>query len=160
MKHLIIVVLAGICTLKGFTQSSLYISSGANLYITTGTNVSIDGFVLKPSVNYNITGLNSVTRNATATPPPPTTYIQRVYHLLSTLPAYSGDITMNYQDAELNGLNENLLNLNVYNGVTWNLYSAASRDAINNFVNTTGLTNISLNQHHLPSLPATLHCCF
>jgi hypothetical protein len=80
--------------------------------------------------------------------------------LLSTLPSYSGDITIYYQDAELNGLNENLLNLNVYDGTTWNLYSASARDAINNFVNTTGLTNISLNQLTLSALagpvPVTL----
>ncbi len=107
-------------TIHGYAQSSLYVSSGANFYITNGTYVYIDGFVVKPSADYNITGENSVTRDATATPPPPTTYIQRVYLFLQILPAYSGDITIYYQDAELNGLNENTLNLNVYNGTAWN----------------------------------------
>ncbi len=127
-----------------FAQTSLQVSSGSNFFITTGTLVHLDGLVVTPSVNYNITGLNNVTREATATPPPPTTYIQRVYNLLQTLPAYSGDITIYYQDAELNGINEANLNLDVYNGSTWTIYSPALRDATNNFVTTTGLTNIDL----------------
>ncbi len=81
-------------TFKGVAQGSLYVSSGTNFNITGNTYVYIDGFTLKPSVDYNITGENSVRRDATATSPPPTTYIQRVYHLLQTLPAYSGDITI------------------------------------------------------------------
>ena len=143
-----------------YSQQSLYISSGANFYITSGTNVHIDGLVLKPSLNYNITGLNSVSRDAIAIPPPPTTYIQRVYHLLSTLTSYSGDITMYYLDTELNGIDENLLNLNVYDGAMWNFYTASTRDVINNFVYTSGLNNISMNQLILARpaapLPVTL----
>jgi hypothetical protein len=147
-------------TVRGFSQTSLYVSSGTNLYITSGTYVYIDGLVVKPSVNYNITGENSVTRDATATPPPPTPYIQRVYHLLQTLPAYSGDITIYYLDTELNGLDENTLNLNVYNGSTWNAYTATARDAVNNFVTTTGLVGIAINEATLAApdvvLPVTL----
>lgn len=157
---LLLTVIFCIITVKSFSQSSLYVSTGANFYITSGTSVYIDGLQVKPSVNYNITGENRVTRDATATPPPPTTYIQRVYHLLQILPAYSGDITIYYQDAELNGLNENTLNLNVYNGNTWNAYAATARDAANNFVTTTGLANIAINQATLAApglvLPVTL----
>lgn len=120
----------------------------------------IDGIQVKPSINYNITGENSVRREATATPPPPTTYIQRVYRTLATLPAYSGDITIYYQDSELNGLNENTLNLNLYDGATWMDYGATTRDATNNYVTRTGLTNIAINQATLASpgaaLPVTL----
>jgi hypothetical protein len=144
------------CTLsvQAFSQAGLYIASGSNFFITSGTIVSVDGLVLTPSVNYNIVGTNAVTRDATATPPPPTTYIQRVYHLLQTLPAYSGDITVYYQDAELNGIAEAALNLDVYNGSIWTIYSPALRDATNNFVTTTGLININLKQLTLATLTA------
>jgi len=156
-------VLTLMCTMvsiKAFAQTTLYVSPGANFYITGNTYVYIDGMQVKPSIDYNITGENRVTRDAIATPPPPTTYIQRVYHLLQTLPAYSGDITIYYLDSELNGQNENTLNLNVYNGSTWNAYTATARDAANNFVTTTGLTNIAVNQATLAApgaaLPVTL----
>lgn len=154
-------LLLSIITIQCFAQSSLYVSSGANFYITSGTFVSIDSLVLKPSADFIITGANSVTRDAAAIPPPPAAYIQRVYHLLTTLPAYSGDISIYYRDAELNGIAENTLTLNIYNGSAWNAYSAnVTRDAVNNFVTTTGLTNIFINEATLaaPSgaLPVTL----
>jgi len=159
MVRLLTLLLSSI-TIHGYAQPSLFVSTGANFYITSGTFVYIDGLQVKPSINYNITGENSVRRDATATPPPPTAYIQRVYHLLQTLPAYSGDITIYYQDSELNGQNENTLNLNVYNGSTWNAYTATARDAANNFVTTTGLSNIAVNQATLAApgaaLPVTL----
>ncbi len=164
MKQIIKIKLLALllaATVKGVAQSSLYVSSGTNFYITSGTYVYIDGFVVKPSADYNITGENSVTKDATATPPPPTTYIQRVYHLLQTLPAYSGDITIYYQDAELNGLDENTISLNVYNSSTWTAYNSnVTRDPLNNFVTTAGLSAIAINEATLagPSapLPVTL----
>ncbi len=159
MKKIILSGLLAAVSFACFSQSSLYVSAGANFNITSGTFVYIDGLQVKPSANYNITGENRVTRDAVATPPPPTTYIQRVYHLLQTLPAYSGDITIYYKDAELNGVNENILNLNVYNGTAWNAYSPSLRDATNNFVTTTGLSNIAINQATLAAsaaLPVTL----
>lgn len=141
-----LIALLGLLPLHTFAQSGLYISSGTNFFISNGTIVSIDSLVLTPSVNYNITGVNNVTRDATATPAPPTSYIQRVFHIQATPPPYSGDISIYYRDAELNGLNENTLNLNVYNGITWNAYAASARDATNNFVTTAGLTAISMSE--------------
>ena len=154
-----LIVLLSLLQLQTFAQSGLSISSGTNFFILTGTIVSLDSLVLTPSVNYNITGINSVTRDATATPAPPTSYIQRVFHVQATPPPYSGDISIYYRDAELNGLNKNTLNLNVYNGSSWNSYSASARDAANNFVTTTGLTAISMNELTLAAgsaLPVTL----
>ncbi len=159
LKIRLLTILLLMITIKTFAQSSLYISTGTNFYITTGTYVYIDGLQIKPSADYNITGANSVTRDATAIPSPPRTYIQRVYHFLATPPAYSGDITIYYQDAELNGLNENTLNLNVYDGSTWNPYTTTTRDAVNNFVTTAGLSAISMNELTLAAngaLPVTL----
>ena len=148
-------------TLTGqvFSQSSLYISTGANVVVSGGTALVVDGFSLKPTANYTITGLNSVTRDAVTVPASPTTYIQRVYHFLSNLPAFTGEITHYYLDAELNGLNENMLNLNLYNGTSWTLYAPSARDNVNNFITTTGLTNVVFNQATLAQVqlvPITL----
>lgn len=141
-----LIVLFGLLPLHTFAQSGLYISSGTNFFISNGTIVSIDSLVLTPSVNYNITGVNNVTQDATATPTLSTSYIKRVFHIQATPPPYSGDISIYYRDAELNGLNENTLNLNVFNGITWNAYSASARDAANNFVTTAGLSAISMSE--------------
>jgi hypothetical protein len=161
INYKLLILLVSLITIQGFAQTSLYVASGTNFYITAGTDVYIDGIVIKPSINYNITGENSVTKDGTATPPPPATYIQRVYNLLQILNGYSGDITVYYQDAELNGLDENSLNLYVYNGVTWDVYIPTSRDAVNNYVTTTGLVNFALNAATLTNaegaaLPITL----
>ena len=159
MKKIILSVVISAISVSSFSQSSLYISSGASVVVSSGTALTVDSFSLKPTANYTITGLNSVTRDAVTVPASPTTYIKRVYHFLSNLPAFTGDITLYYQDAELNGLNENLLNLNLYNGSSWTLYPASARDNVNNFVSTTGLTNVVFNQATLAEvtlLPVTL----
>jgi hypothetical protein len=162
INYKLLTLLVSLITLQGFAQTTLYVSSGTNFYITTGTDVYIDGIVIRPSINYNITGENSVTKDVTATPPPPATYIQRVYHLFQTLNGFSGDITIYYKDAELNGLMENSLNLYVYDGATWNVYLPTSRDEVNNYITTSGLVNIALNEVTLTNnadgaaLPITL----
>lgn len=161
MKQKISFHLIGLLSLlsfQSFSQAGLYITSGSNFFITSRTIVSIDSLVLTPSINYNIVGTNAVTRDATALPPPPATYIQRVFHLQAS-PPYSGDITIYYRDTELNGLNGTALNLDIFNGATWIAYPATSRDAPNNFVTTAGLNNISMLQLTLGSssvLPVTL----
>lgn len=148
-----------ILAITGFSQSSLYISAGASVVVTGGTAFSVDSFSLKPVGAFSITSANSVTRDGVTVPASPTTYINRVYHFLSNLPAFTGDVTFYYRDAELNGLNENLLNLNLYNGTSWTLYPATTRDNVNNFVTTAGLTNVVFNEATLAQVtlvPVTL----
>lgn len=159
IKKILILVFSTAISFLGFSQSSLYISAGTNVVVSGGTVLVVDGASIKPTANYTVTGLNSVTRDAVTVPASPSTYINRVYHFLSNLPAFTGDITFNYLDAELNGLNENLLNLNLYNGSSWTLYAPSARDNVNNFVTTTGLTNVVFNQATLAQvalLPVTL----
>jgi len=142
-------------TINSFSQSSLYLSEGATFKITKGTSVFIDNLLLKPTADCNMKGLNSITRDATATALAPDTYIQRVYHLLKTQASYNGTISIYYKDAELNGLDENNLVLNIYNGTAWTPYSTnITRDATNNFVTVSGLSNISLNELTLTTYSA------
>jgi hypothetical protein len=147
-------------SVQSFSQAGLYITGTSNFFITSGTIVSIDSLVLTPSLNYNIVGTNAVTRDATATPPPPTSYIQRVFHWQTPPPLYSGEITIYYRDAELNGLDENSLSLTTYNGINWNYYTPASRDIAVNSVTTSSLSFINMLQLTLASpgivLPVTL----
>jgi len=160
LRFRLFAILLSLITINSFSQSSLYVSSGANFMITSGTVVFIDSIVLTPSADFNITGLNSLTRDVVAIPPPPTTYIDRVYRFLSTLPAYSGDVGIYYQDSELNGIDENTLTLNNYDGIEWTAYNiGVTRDPVNNFVTTAGLINLFINQATLATnvvVPVTL----
>ena len=144
-------------TLSSLAQSSLYISPGTGLFIGTGTILSTDSLVIIPSANFTISGQNALTKNTSVTHSTTNPYIQRVFHLSSTLSSYSGSISIYYLDPELNGIAENSLTLNIHNGTAWNAFTTGvTRDATNNFVTTTGLNNISLNELTLASLSAPL----
>lgn len=127
-------------------QSSLYLSPGAAFYIGGGTPVAIDSLVLTPSLNYTITGVNGLQRSATPLHNGSNPHINRVYYWNNTLAPFTGDVSIYYRDAELNGIGENLLALNVYNGSGWNAYiTNVIRNSTGNFVTTT-LSGIALNE--------------
>jgi hypothetical protein len=148
-------------TLQTFAQSSLTVTSGTNIFISNGTLFSVDSLVLNPSADYTITGPNSETRNATIIHPSPNPYIQRAFHFSSTTPSFSGAISIYYRDAELNGLPENVLTLNVHNGVNWNAFTAnVTRDAVNNVVTTSALSNINMNELTLAAAGGPLPVLF
>ncbi len=139
------------------SQGSIYIAPSGNLFISSGTLFSADSLALLPSLNFNITGENAVTRNAIVTHTTANPYIKRVFHFLNTTPIFSGNISIYYTDAELNGIAENALTLNVHNGITWNFFATnVTRDGVNNFVTTSNLSNLALNELTLASLSAPL----
>ena len=146
MKKIIISALVTAFSLTCIAQSSLYVSPGADIVITANTTVFVDSLKLKPSATFTISGANSLTKDATATPPPASAYINRVYHFLQTTSAFSGEVAVYYRDTELNGLDENTLNLSQYNGTAWLAYSPSSRDGVNNVVTRTGLAAVNLNE--------------
>jgi len=138
-------------------QGSIYIAPTGNLFISSGTFFFVDSLALQPSINFNITGENAVTRNATVTHSTANPYIKSVFHFLNTTTPFSGDITFYYNDAELNGIAENALTLNVHNGTAWNNFTTnVTRDGVNNFVTTTGLSNLALNELTLANLLSPL----
>jgi hypothetical protein len=141
--------------IQGFSQNSLYLSGGAVFKITKGTTVFIDNMALKPAADWNIKALSSVSRDVTATGLAPDTYLQRVYHFLKTQDAYNGDISIYYKDVELNGLDENNLVLNIYDGTSWTPhFTNITQDVINNFVTVSGLSNVAINELTLTNYSA------
>ena len=128
-------------------QVALVATTGSDIFIKSGTVFSADNLVLTPSADFTISN-NTLSRASTVIHTPNFgTYINRVYQFTNTSSAYSGDIQINYQDgAELNGLAESGLTLNLFNGSGWYPFAATTRDATNNFVLTNGLSNISLNE--------------
>ena len=141
----------------GTAQSQiLKVSAGTDMTILPGTNFSVDGLTLIPSATFTLSN-TTLSKSATAIHTPTNTYISRVYQFSNNSNPYTGSVQINYTDgAELNGIAENALTLNIYNGTNWGAYAATTRDGTNNFVLTTGLSSVTLNELTLADLAAPL----
>lgn len=140
----------------GYSQG-VYIKSGSNLFIGAGAVVSLDSLVLKPTANFNITGLNGETRTSTVTHALGKSYIKRVFHFSATTAAFTGNVIFYYRDAELNGIAESALTLNIHNGSTWTAYTTGvTRNSTSNYVSTDGLRSVPLNELTLADNTALL----
>ena len=156
MKKLLILCLAALFFCNAHAQ--LTVDPGASLTIQNGTQVHGDGLTLIPSADFILSNI-VLSRSATAVHPPGNgnTYISRVYQFSNTSNAFSGSIQINYTDgAELNGIPETALTLNIHNGTYWAAYPASTRDLGANYVLTTGLSGITLNELTLASQFAPL----
>lgn len=134
----------------------LKVLPGTDLTIFSGTVFKTDSLTFTPSANFTIND-NTLIKSTTVTNPSANPYIARVYRFENNPPPYSGSLRVGYTDgAELNGIPENTLTLNVHDGTSWNAYTAAIRDGTNNFVLTNGLTAVNLNEFTLANLLSPL----
>lgn len=134
----------------------LTVGPGGSVTIKNGTLFYVDGLTLIPSVDFTLSDVN-LNKSATAVHIPVNTYISRVYQFSNTTDPFTGSVQMNYTDgAELNGIPENVLTLNIYNGTNWAPYPPLTRDATNNFVLTNGINNVTLNELTLANQQAPL----
>jgi hypothetical protein len=108
------------------------IAPGTTHIIKSGTVVSMDGLVITPSNDFSLTG-NSLTRKPTATNATTNTNINNYYAFSANTNAFTGMVRFNYADAELNGLNEADLKLNIYSPSRWNLQPNTIVNTIDNF---------------------------
>ena len=157
MKQLLSLLLFLILMQSVSISQGVSISSGSNLFVGAGATVSLDSLVLRPTTNFNVTGLRREYRNTAVVHTLSRPYIKRVYHFSTTTPVYSGAISIYYRDAELNSIAESALTLNVHNGTTWNVYTGGvTRNSTANVVTTTGLSSVPLNELTLASNAAAL----
>src|SRR6187397_1495605 len=106
----------------------LTVDPGASLTIQNGTQLHADGLTLIPSADFILSNV-VLSRSATAIHPPVNIYISRVYQFSNTSNAFSGSVQIDYTDgAELNGIPEANLTLNIYNGTNWTAYPAGTRE--------------------------------
>ena len=153
MKNLPMLCLAALFFCNAHAQ--LTIAGSSSLTIENGSQIHADGLTLIPSADFSLSNV-TMSRSAIVGHTTVNTYISRVYQFSSTSDVFSGSIQISYADAELNGLAETDLTLNIYNGTNWAAYPASTRDAINNFVLTNGLNGITLNELTLASQFAPL----
>lgn len=125
---------------------SLVISPGTDFTITSGTVMQADNLALTPAADFTLNG-NALALTTTVVHFTQNPYIARVYRFVNGTNPFTGTIQINYNDgAELNGIPETSLTLNVHDGNAWRAYAVATRDPANNFVLTNGVTAVSLEE--------------
>ena len=131
------------------------ISPGTDLLIKQGTAFSFDSLILTPSADFTLSNV-SVSRSSVVSHPAANPYIARVYQFSSST-TFAGTIQINYLDgAELNGLAEADLQLNAHDGVTWQAFASATNNTVNNYVLTTPISGLQLNELTLASVSGPL----
>jgi len=153
---IIIKCLFGVCVffttmVRLSAQTVIHIAEGGNVYIQQNASISFDSLVLTPSADVLLSG-NDIVKSAMVTHPATGTYISRVYSFSTPVTNYAGSATIVYKDDELNGLDENSLILEVFTNNHWQAFTNnVSRNTAANYVTTTGLTNINLDEITLAS---------
>ncbi len=144
----------------GITQAQLLkVSDGSNMTILSGTVFKVEDLTLVPTADFTLSN-TTLGKFTTVTHTTSNPYISRVYRFTNTTNAFSGSIQINYTDgAELNGIPEDQLTLNIHNGTAWNAHPATTRNATINFVRTnvagaTGISELTL-ANSLNPLPVT-----
>ena len=134
----------------------LTVSPGTDLVIKPGTLFFADNFILTPSADFTLSNI-SLSRNTLLIHPVLNTYIASAYQFSNSTNPFSGTIQINYQDgAELNGLSETDLQLNVHNGFTWQQFASTTNDVVNNYVLSASLPGVQLNELTLAAIGAAL----
>ena len=124
------------------------VSPGSSFNIKAGTVIGAEGLDLLPATDFSFT--SSLTRSTIVSNPTSTTTINRSYQFGTTTDSYSGVITLNYDDSELNGLTESSLQLFYNNGIQWLTDANTTNNASANYA-TSVLTPTALNEISLTS---------
>ncbi len=140
MKQFFLLFFLSTCILS---SQNLVVESGNSISINTGASININGLELTPSSAFTIVGINQIDRSSTAITSGSDYSINRVFSANSPVNNFVGTIVFNYEDSELNGLDESILELQVKDGsATWNSY-VSTLDNTANIITHTFSTAIS-----------------
>lgn len=136
-KKSLIVVFIFLTTL--LPAQNFMIADGRSVNINTDASFNINGLKLTPSSAYTIVGTNQIDRSSTAITSGSNTSINRVFSATNPVNNFFGTIVFNYEDSELNGLDESILELQVKDDTgTWNNYSGMLNITDNTITNVFG----------------------
>ena len=158
MKKVFYYILFLIAIPKFYTlQAQVFsVSPGTNLVIKQGTVFSADNLTLTPSADFTLSNV-SLGRSPVVSHPVTNTYIARVYQFSTSTNTFNGTIQINYLDGpELNGLAETDLQLNAHNGVIWQAFASTTNNTVSNYVLTTSLSGLQLNELTLAAISGPL----
>jgi Secretion system C-terminal sorting domain len=150
-------LLFAVLLFAGMTRAQiLNVAAGTNLTIQAGTTFRADSLTLIPSADFILTNI-TLTKGTTVIHTSVNPYISHVYKFSNITNAYTGAVQINYDDAELNGIPEPQLTLNIHNGTTsWIYYPATVRDGTNNYVLSNGVIINGINELTLAHLSTPL----
>jgi len=139
-----------------FSQS-LTIGASGNVIIADGATVEVANLALTPSAEYTISGANDLTQSSTAVTSNGNSSISQVHSTTTTLENYLGVVTLKYDDADLNGITEAdlVLELQSSDG-SWTSYTPSSVDSNNNAISYDFASAVSFKAITASSSSATL----
>jgi len=121
------------------TAQNLLIADGGSVNINTDVSLNINGLELTPSSVFTVVGTNQIGRSSVAITSGSNSSINRVFSANSPLNNFVGTLVFNYEDSELNGLDESILELFIKDDSgTWNNYSGTLNITDNTITNTFG----------------------
>lgn len=112
----------------------LSVGSGGSITVSSGANFNIAGLELTPSSDLVISETD-MGRTSTPVSSNNNTSVDRVYTSTNLISNFIGSVIFNYDDSELNGIDENnlVLELKSSDG-SWTSFSPTSIDAVNNSI--------------------------
>lgn len=139
-----------------FSQS-LTIGASGNVIIADGATIEVANLALTPSAEYTISGTNDLTQSSTAVTSNGNSSISQVHSSTTTLESYLGVVTLKYDVADLNGITEAdlVLELQSSDG-SWTSYTPSSVDTNNNAISYDFTSAVSFKAITASSSSATL----
>ena len=138
-------------------SQSLTVGASGNVIIADGATVEVANLALTPSANYTISGVNDLTQSSTAVTSNGNSSISQVHATTTILENYLGVVTLKYDDADLNGVTEAdlVLELQSSDG-SWTSYTPSSVDNENNAISYDFTSAVSFKSITASSSSATL----
>ena len=102
-RVLLLLIIAFVSNLNSQTTTPLTVGASGTVTINNGGTLNVSGLELSPSSNYIITD-TQVSKELTAVVLNETEAMEKVYSLDTDLENFSGTITYNYVDSEMNNL--------------------------------------------------------
>ena len=143
MKYRLILLLS-LITSQTFSQTGELISFGSaeEMTITAGGIMHADGLSITPTEDFTLrTNSLSLVHASTAKL---SNQVSRVYQFSNPSALFSGSLSMNYSDSELNGLDEQNLQLFIFNPSSWYRH-VTQTDATNNS-SSSSISSLSLGE--------------
>jgi hypothetical protein len=114
--------------------SLISVGNGGSIAVTSGAKINIAGLELTPSSDLVISETD-IGRTSTPVSSNNNASVDRVYTSTNLITNFIGSVIFNYDDSELNGLDENNLVLEVKSSDgSWTSFTPTSIDAANNSI--------------------------
>ncbi len=147
-KSLLIVIISSFF-FTGILSAQIFKVGNDTVTLKANTVFTADSIILIPGSDFSMSNI-SLTKNTSIQNTGNNPYISRVYQFSKNTNPFSGSIQIYYQDGiELNGIPENTLSLNIYNGNMWTALPVTTRDAVNNFIFTSGIAATPIREFTL-----------